>query len=208
MKKIMLVLIVLVCLAKVSNAQKGSFLLYGNVGFTAASDSFAAKSNAYTFNPGIGLQLNDNWTVGLNIAIGGSRKDATTIGIPSGDYNTTSSFNIGPFLRYAYPISNIFSIYGQAEVNYLSGKQTPYLTNSSSYSGFGADFFPALGVNIKNGFALNLSFGGISFQTKTYKGEDYTSTPSMNNSTNVFAVTFGQGATFGISKNFGGSKTK
>jgi hypothetical protein len=208
MKKIMLALIVLVSLTEVATAQKGSILLYGNIGFTAASDSFSAKSSAYTINPGIGLQLNDRWTAGLNIAFGGTRQDATTIGIPSGNYNTTSFFNIGPFLRYAYPISNVFSIYGQAELNYLSGKSTPYLTDGSTYTGFGANLFPAIGINIKNGYAINLSFGGIAYQTKTYKGNDYSNNPNMANATSQFAITLGQGATFGISKNFGGTTKK
>jgi hypothetical protein len=207
MKKVMLVLIVLVCLAKVSNAQKGSYLLYGNVGFSASSDSLTTKSDSYNFNPGIGYQYNDNWTLGLNIAIGGSRQEVVVGNVPTGNYNTSSSFNIGPFLRYAYPISNIFSIYGQLDLSYLSGKETPYALDEGSYSGFGADFFPALGVNIKNGFALNLSFGGISYQTKSYKGDFYSNT-GISNSASQFAVSFGQGATFGISKNFGGSKTK
>jgi hypothetical protein len=209
MKKVMLVLLVFVSLTKVSNAQKGSILLYGNVGFSAATDSFGTSSNAYNFNPGIGLQLNDKWTAGLNIGIGGSRSEVTTASVPTGNYNTTSTFNIGPFIRYAYPISNLFSVYGQFELNYLSGKSTPYLLDEGSYSGFGTDFFPAIGMNIKNGWAINLSFGGISYQTKTYKGDVYNSNTGTapNNSTSQFGITFGQGATFCISKNFGGKKS-
>ncbi len=208
MKKIILAVVVLVSLTKVASAQKGSILLYGNVGFSAASDSFNAKSNAYTFNPGIGIQLSDNWTAGLNIAFGGTRQDATTTGVPTGNYNTTSFFNIGPFLRYAWSISPVFSVYGQAEINYLSGNSTPYLTDETKYTGFGANLFPAIGINIKNGYAINLSFGGLSYQGKSYKGESISNNPYLSGSTSQFAVTLGQGATFGISKNFGGSKKK
>ena len=203
----MLALLVLISLTKVTNAQKGSILLYGNVGFGATTDSFDTKSNAYNFNPGIGLQLSNNWTAGINIAIGGSRYEQAEGNVPTGNYSTTSTFNIGPFIRYAYPISNVFSVYGQFELNYLSGNSTPYLIDEGSYSGFGTDFFPAIGMNIKNGWAINLSFGGISYQTKTYKGDAYNSS-AANNSTSQFGITFGQGATFGISKNFGGSTKK
>ena len=209
MKKIMLALIMLVSLTKVATAQKGSILLYGSVGFSSASDSFNAKSNAYIINPGIGLQLNDHWTAGLNLAFGGTSQATTSNGIPNGDgHNTTSFFNIGPFLRYAYSINNTFSIYGQAEINYLSGNTSPYLTDEISYTGFGANLFPALGINIKNGYAINLSFGGISYQTKSYKGEPISNNPYLSGSSSQFAVTLGQGATFGISKNFGGTKSK
>lgn len=204
MKKTLLVLIVLTGLTKITNAQKGSTLLYGNFGFTSSTNFYGESLNSYTVNPGIGFQLNDNWTAGLNISVGGTSQEEGTgnTNIPSGNYDKTSFFNIGPFLRRSYSISNIFSIYGQLEVNYLSGTISPYLLNSGSYNGFGAGFFPALGINIKNGFAFNLSFGGISYQTKSYKGDYYTSA-GVTNSANQFAVTFGSGASFGISKNFG-----
>jgi outer membrane protein with beta-barrel domain len=210
MKKVVLILLVVTGLAKVTNAQKGSWLVYGNLNVAANTDSFAFKSNSYAINPGIGYQLNDNWTAGLNFAFGGTKSEtALNPTTPSGNYNTTSFFNVGPFLRYSYSINKIFSIYAQTDLNYLSGSSNPYNLVSGSYTGFGADLFPAIAVNIKNGFAINLSFGGISYQTKTYTGGAYNTTGSGNLSTaNQFAFTFGQGATFGISKNFGGGKEK
>jgi hypothetical protein len=215
MKKAALILLVCIGLAKMVDAQKGSYLVYGNLGFTSATDYYGEKSNTYTINPGIGYQLSDNWTVGINVAAGGTRQELAqgATNVPSGNYYTTSSFNIGPFIRRAYQISNIFSIYGQLELNYLSGTIDPNnsATNGvvgGSYDGFGTDFFPAIGINIKNGWALNLAFGGISYQTKSYKGDYYTNNLQVTNSASQFAVTFGQGATFGISKNFGGTKSK
>jgi hypothetical protein len=205
MKKLVFALLVLISITKVANAQKGSTLLYGNLGFisnrtTSAGDTAYEKSYTYYFNPGYGYQFNDRWTVGLNIGVGGTKQELPPTGGTgnSGNYNTTTFFNIGPFLRYSYPLSNIFSIYGQAEVNYLSGKNSPFELVSTSYTGFGANLFPAIGANLKNGFALNFSFGGIVYQETTNKG--------ALNSASQFAVTFGQGATFGISKNFGGKK--
>jgi hypothetical protein len=213
MKKIMLALIVLVSLTKVASAQKGSILLYGNVGFGSATDSFGFKSSSYTINPGVGLQLSDNWTVGLNFAFGGSSEDATGAPnptTPNVNNTTTTFFNIGPFLRYTYAINTIFSIYGQANISYLSGTKDIPAVPSGSYTGFGTELFPAIGVNLKHGFALNLSFGGLAYQTKTYKGGTYNSSTDIapTSSTSQFAITLGQGATFGISKNFGGTAKK
>jgi opacity protein-like surface antigen len=198
MKKTIFALLVLISLAKVADAQKGSILLYGNIGFTSSRDSSTATFSTYDFNPGIGYQLSDRWTAGLNFAIDGSRQEVTEATVPTGNYNTTSTFNIGPFLRYAYAISSMFSIYGQAEINYLSGKQTPFELVETSYTGFGANLFPAIGMNIKNGFALNFSFGGLTYQEITFKG--------AANSSSQFAITLGQGFNFGVSKNFGANK--
>jgi hypothetical protein len=216
MKKAMLALLILISITEITNAQKGSYLLYGNVGFTSATDFYGETSNSYIINPGIGYQMNDNWTLGLNVGLGGNRQEVPqgTSNVPSGNYTVNTSFNIGPFIRRTYSISNIFSVYGQLEFNYLSGTYTPNNAPvngivGGSYNGFGTDIFPALGINIKNGWALNLDFGGLSYQTKTYKGAYYTLAPvSVTNSANQFAVTFGQSAVIGISKNFGGSKKK
>jgi Outer membrane protein beta-barrel domain len=215
MKKLVLVMLIVIGFATASNAQKGSLLVYGNLNFASNTDSFGLKSNNYSINPGIGYQFSDKWTAGLNFSFGGSQveKSATSSGnpVPSGNYNKVSFFNAGPFLRYTYSISSIFSIYGQADFNYLSGNSTPYQVVGGSYTGFGTDLFPAIDVNLKNGFALNFSFGGISYQSKTYTGTAYNPTnPGTDppSSANLFAFTFGQGATFGISKNFGIKKSK
>ena len=111
MKKIMLALILLVSLTKVASAQKGSILLYGNIGFGSSTDSFGFKSSSYTVNPGIGYQVNDKWTVGLNLEFSGTSEDKSTPinpSTPSGNNSTTSAFNIGPFLRYTCAINNTF----------------------------------------------------------------------------------------------------
>jgi hypothetical protein len=207
MKKLMLAVLVLISLTEAANAQKGSYLLYGNVGFTSSTDYYGGTSNTYVINPGIGYQFSNNWTLGLNIAVGGTRQQTEIANVSIDGYSNTNYFNVGPFLRRAYSISNIFSVYGQLEVNYLSGTTNPYLLSSGSYSGFGTDLFPAIGINIKNGWALNLAFGGISYQTKSYKGDYYANNQTVTNSpTNQFAVTFGQSAIIGISKNFGPKK--
>jgi hypothetical protein len=214
MKKVVFALFILTGIAKYSSAQNGSLLVYGNANFASSTDSFAFKSNSYSINPGIGYQFSDNWTAGINIAFGKTKSEtplnssATTV--PSGNYNTTNFFNFGPFLRYTYSFNSIFSLYGQAEFNSISGTTSPYALVSGTYKGYSADLFPAIGVNIKHGFAINLSFGGIYYQSKTYTGAIYNGPGSIPppSSSSQFAVTFGQGATFGISKNFGIIKHK
>ena len=73
--------------------------------------------------------------------------------------------------------------------NFLSGKTAGVKSN-----GFETTIFPAIGVNLKNGFALNFNFGSLGFMTGKVKGEKKSSS---------FGLNFGSGAGFGISKNFG-----
>lgn len=101
----------------------------------------------------------------------------------------SSSFGAGPFIRYAYPLSDIFAVYGQFNANFLSGKTAGVKSN-----GFQGTLFPAIGVNLKNGFALNFNFGSLGFGSNKVKGSDA--------ATN-FGLSFGSGAGFVISKNVG-----
>ncbi|HRO69535.1 MAG TPA: hypothetical protein PK951_04120, partial [Chitinophagaceae bacterium] len=65
-------------------------------------------------------------------------------------------------------------------------------------NGFGVEVFPAVALNVHNGFALNFSFGSIGFESTKAKGVD--------GSNNDLWLNFGQQVNFGVSKNFGGKK--
>jgi hypothetical protein len=159
-------------------AQRNTLLVYGNVGFDSQKAG-STTTNSYNFSPGIGYQWNDQWTGGVNLGVGSS--DAGT--------GKSSVFSVGPFVRYTQPLAGIFVIYGQLNANYVSnGGDAPH------FSGFNTALFPAIGVNLKNGFALNFTVGSLSFNSYTFDKAD--------NTTNSFHFGFGSGTGFGISKNF------
>ncbi len=178
--------------AKAQAAQEGSILLYGNLDFTSSKDASGNKTSNFSIMPGIGYQFNDKWTAGLNIGIGSSSRTEN-----GGASQTTTSFNVGPFLRCTHTLSNIFSVYGQLDLGFLS---TTYPSPEPSSSGFVARIWPAVAINVNNGFALNFAFGGISYESSKVSG--------ASNSASSFDLTFGSGASFGVSKNFGGHKEK
>lgn len=160
-------------------AQSNTLLVYGTVNYTTTKVD-GIKGNNFNFSPGVGYQWNDNWTGGLNLSIGSTKLDP----------DKASSFSVGPFLRYTQPLAGVFAIYGQLNTNYLSGK-----AGNINYNGFGATLFPAIGVNLKNSFALNFTFGSVNFSSQKFDGSSSKATS--------FGVAFGSGAGFGISKNFG-----
>jgi opacity protein-like surface antigen len=190
MKKIILYVIILISFALSTKAQTGSILVYGNVGFGSGSSSnngSSLKQTNSSLNLGLGYQFNSNWTGGLNFQY---------------DYENSNSvlqqYLIDPFIRYAKPISSIFSIYGQFQAGYSHGSFSPNPANEK-INGFNAQIFPAVFVNIKNGFGLNFNFGGIQYNSDNEKDDTGNSSSTKN-----FSFTFGQGMNFGISKNFGG----
>ena len=180
-------LLVLIGVATSVNAQKGSTLLYGDLGFNSTKDDAGNKKSTFSLLPGIGYQFNDNWTMGLNL--GYQTAKITPLGLASSSVN---AFGIGPFIRYAHPLTNIFSVYGQFDATYWNSKPDGGIATNT----FDAKLWPAVGVNIKNGFGLNFAFGGLEYSTSKVKG--------ASTSSNSFGLNFGTGATFGISKNFGG----
>ena len=164
-----------------AHAQSNSILVYGNLGINNSKSATDVKTKNFSFSPAVGYQWNDHWTGGVNL-----KTESWKSGSPE---VKTTSFGAGPFVRYAYPLSDIFAVYGQLNTNFITGK-----TAGLKSSGFESTLFPAIGVNLKNGFALNFNFGSLGFSSSKVKGQ---------NKSNSFGLNFGSGAGFGISKNFG-----
>jgi hypothetical protein len=169
-----------------------TILLYGNVRFNSAKDASPdeLKSTTILFNPGIGYQFNENWAVGLNLALSSS-KDETS---PTTDVKTTF-LQAGPFVRYTQSLGSIFYVYGQAEFGFKSLKiEQTNNPNDFEATGVVANLFPAFAIDLKNKFMVNFSFGGLKYETAKVKDAD-------NAQTN-FNFNFAQQVNIGVSKNF------
>ena len=179
MKKVFLSLLLAGASVVGVRAQSNTLLVYGNVNVDSqkAGNTTVNSSN---FSPGVGYQWDNNWTAGINLSLNNRSTTSNLTTVKS------SSVAVGPFVRYTQPLAGIFAIYGQFNADILSGK---------NYSGFQGTIFPAIGVNLKNSFALNFTFGSLSYTTLKTDGDA--------NPTTAFHFGFGSGAGFGISKNFG-----
>jgi len=191
MKKLVLGALLMTGFVLTSPAQKGSILVYGNVGFNSDKDAAENKESSFSINPGVGYQFTDNWTAGVNLGYSQTKNNPAVVGAPT---STWKGYNAGVFARYTKPLGSIFSIFGQGNAGYLGGED---FTGVKS-NGFGVEVFPAIALNVHNGFALNFSFGGISYASTKTKG--------ASESRNEFRLHFGQQVSAGISKNFGGKK--
>lgn len=181
MKKVFWVMGMVLCSVWSAEAQKNTLLVYGNLDALSAKSATGVKSSTFSISPGVGYQLDDHWTAGVNLASHNTKSGSPEV--------KTTSFGAGPFIRYAYALSDIFAVYGQFNANVLAGKTAGVKSN-----GFQGNLFPAIGVNLKNGFALNFNFGSLAFGSNKVKGAD---------AATHFGLSFGSGAGFGISKNFG-----
>ena len=187
MKRVLVAAFALVSLSKVVNAQTGSLLVGGNFGIGSSKSTATPndiKQNTIVFSPTVGYQFNEQWTAGVVSSIQHGKYTNS-----SGQTSKSSVLSVGPFIRYSTSLSPIFSLYGQVQGMFGSSKTDGTKTQNSTY----VNAFPAIFVNVKNGFGLNFNFGGIEYGAVK---------PTGSKANTSFSLTFGQSANIGISKNF------
>lgn len=193
MKKILLILAL--AMFSFANAQKGTILVGGNIGFTSEKSEFQfseTKTNTFSFSPKVGYQFNDNWTVGGEFTVASSNNETAT------REEKDNNFKLGAFVRYSVPLSQTFSIFADMGAGFQNAKSKIYGPGNafakSKADGMYVGVTPALFINMKKGFGLNFSIGGLGYETLSYD----------NNGPDVskFYFNFGQTFNIGISKNF------
>ncbi|AXB56371.1 outer membrane beta-barrel protein [Flavobacterium fluviale] len=193
MKKMLLILALSVF--GFANAQKGTVLVGGNIGYTSTNREFQTgkdKISQFDFSPRVGYQFNDNWTVGGEFLIGSSKSEVEGAG-----ESKSNDFKAGAFLRYSVPLSETFAVFADLGAGFQNQKNTVYSAlgdNESKADGIYASITPALFINMKKGFGLNFSIGGLGYETLSFdnNGADV----------NSFYFNFGKTVNIGISKNF------
>ncbi|WP_029272029.1 outer membrane beta-barrel protein [Flavobacterium sp. KJJ] len=181
MKKLLLGVALFV--ATISHAQKNSLLVGGNIGFSSEKIDDSKTTN-FEFSPKVGYQFAERWTIGAEASIISSDYDMIQKDIKiSGN---SQKYKIGGFMRYTAPLSDLFSFY----TDLGAGSQS---ASSNNINGIYANLTPALFINMKRGFGLNFSIGGINYDN--LEGTDY---PKQER----FGFDFGKTVKIGISKNF------
>lgn len=192
MKKMLVMAALAIC--SFANAQKGTVLVGGNISYSSETRDFGnaeRKSNEFAFSPKVGYQFHENWTVGGEFTVASSKDDQGV-----NEYKTNSS-KFGAFVRYTMPLSQTFSVFADLGAGFQNQTEKDYV--GPNYTKYKADGMyigvtPALFINMKNGFGLNFSIGGLGYETLNYD----------NNGPDVsrFNFNFGKTASIGISKNF------
>lgn len=195
MKKMLLIL----ALAMVSfaNAQKGTILVGGNISYNSQKierEVSPTKTDAFAFSPKVGYQFHDNWTAGAEFTLESSK---STTGGTEGKY---TAYKLGAFVRYTVPLNETFSVFADLGIGYQNQKDKNYengsLLSKNDGNGIYTGITPALFINMKKGFGLNFSIGGLGYETLNYdiSGNDV--------DYSKFFVNFGKTVNIGISKNF------
>ncbi|WP_264566535.1 porin family protein [Flavobacterium sp. N3904] len=189
--------LVILALAMISfaNAQKGTVLVSGNMGFVSQKESTQSndsKNKYVSFYPKVGYQFKDNWTLGIESGFSSAKNEYTS------QESISKNFTAGAFVRYSKSLSPMFLLYADLGAGYQNRKVTDTypLQPSSTFTldGVYMNLTPGLFLNIKNNFGLNFGIGGLLYSD--------TKSNQTNGSNQYFYFNFGQSFTAGISKNF------
>jgi len=200
MKKTTLLFAVALLTAAASFAQKGSVLVGGNLDFGASKyPEIPSGPGNSSFNFGFltqtGYQFNQLWTVGVIL---GYIHYQTSGNISPN--TSTNDYTVGPFVRYTRALNSWISVYGQFQATRQDEGKVGTDLNGNPEDTYVGDIqvFPALFFNVKNGFGLNVSFGGLE--------GTLTHTHNLGTTEEGVVLTFGNNILIGISKNFGGHR--
>ena len=193
-------IVVLLCAGYVNaaNAQKGSVLLFGGLNgstlITTGQNAPTETRTGFGITPGLGYQVSDKWTVGLAASF--NYYGSHTAGLMPDNHPHTIGGGGGLFARYTLPITDLLFFYTQAEGIYTTSRafDNGAIIPGSASNTFSLKISPNIGINIKNGYALNFGFGNFGYR--------YTRTPGADFSTSSINYNFAQGFTIGISKKF------
>lgn len=205
MKKVFIILAL--SIFSFANAQKGTVLVAGSVGFSSQKETFGNSSvqlvrNSFNITPKVGYQFNNNWTVGAELNIINDKSESKSNFQTPNYLDDKKGLSAGAFIRYSKSLSETFAVYADFgagiqnikwnTANYDNNGQ--YYTSTNKGNGFYVGITPALFINVKKGFGLNFNIGGLGYETLNYDNN--------GGDNSQFNFNFGQTASIGISKNF------
>jgi len=175
MKKNILPLCSFIFIVSSLNAQitKGSILLGGNIGFSDSKEKSNndLKLNSVSLSPAVGIAVQQNTIVGLQISYGHSKNSLAT----SPQYETTI-YGLEFFLRKYKSLGKGFYLFGQGGLfyNYYGYKQF-YTPNESKqeqrYAGI--DLYPGISYALTKRFQLEISLVNLfTLEYTKYKATD------------------------------------
>ncbi|WP_291286874.1 outer membrane beta-barrel protein [Flavobacterium sp.] len=194
MKKMLLILAL--TMFSFANAQKGSVLVMGSVEYNHQTNSYPDgdnKQSQFSFSPKVGYQFHQNWTAGIESAVGiyQSKNEDFLVG-------KTKNFSLGGFVRYTKPLNQTFSFYTDLGVGFQNRKDSfqrqANIITTEKGDGVYATVTPALFINVHNGFGLNFNIGGLGYNNLNYSNGER----DFKN----FNFSLGKAFSIGISKNF------
>jgi len=180
----------------------GDVMITGTLGFGTAKTG-EVKTTTFDFTPMAGYFVNNNIAVGMALGYNTQKDEATGYYYdPFGNEyygldQKRTSFSVGAFGRYYFTPANKFSIFGQLGASYQFSKYEYAVDYGAEEknNGFVVAVAPGINYFISNHFALEATFGILSYTTSKPDYDamyvDETSTNTFNFGLNFSDINFG-----------------
>jgi outer membrane protein len=147
---------------------KGDLFLTGSFGISSEKTG-DDKSNSFTVAPSLGYFVSDKIAIGGRILYTSDKAESGNV-----DTQDLTTLGIAGFARYYWTPANKFSIFGEAEVAYVSAENN--LTDVKG-NGFGLGLAPGVSYFLSSNFAIEASWGLVGYNTFEVDGaQDSTNT--------------------------------
>ncbi len=177
MKKILMTL-AMGMMALTMNAQ---VYVGGAVGFQSVTPEVGDGETSFKFLPEIGMQLNDQWSIGVQLGYISDKAGAYNLG-------AESAFQFSPYARYTALKFKNMNIFLDGGFDYVQ-------TKNMKVSAFGLGIKPGVAINLNEKLSFVTHFGFLGYQSVNPDGDD-------NNITNIGLDVDASSLTFGLYYNF------
>lgn len=191
MKKITLILFAIFAFSMTANAQEsndhngfsnGDMFVSGTIGYSSESAPDNSKIHEFRVSPRIGYFLTDFFAVGGELGYAYSNAKQ-----PDGSTSAeNSTYTIGVFGRYYLLPGSKFSIFGELGLGFGATKNI----RNDWTNGVNAAFSPGISYFLGEHFALEASFGVLSYNSVSPEGSNG-STDSFNIGIDLENINFG-----------------
>lgn len=174
---------ILMTMAAMMMAMTMSAQMYvgGAFGFQSVTPEVGDGESSFQFAPEIGMQLNEQWGIGIQFAYISDKAGAYDLG-------AESAFQLSPYARYtALKFKNV-NLFFDGGLDYIQSK-------NAKVTAFGLGVKPGVAVNLNSKISFVTHFGFIGYQSINPDGDD-------NNLTNIGLDFDTSELTFGLYYNF------
>lgn len=164
MKKIFLLFVI--SLACVGSALAQVWVC-GNIGYSSLGYHIEEngstrdyRTHEFQLNPSIGYDVNDHYTVGLNLGYNYSYT-------PTSHYSVSNDFSIAPFVRYYFADWKSLKFYAEGDAVYnLSHLQND---ENQQYKRFGFAVIPGVDYAITDRIGIEATIGTLNWKRTNFK---------------------------------------
>lgn len=170
---------------------QGDTFITGAVGF-GSQKTGDAKTNAFTISPSVGYFVTPNIALGARVGFA-TTKDTNEIANVTAE-EKTDAFTAGVFGRYYWMPASKFSIFAELGAGYGTSKTTTKTSVAefeSKFNGFNIGFAPGINYFLNKNFALEASWGVLSYNSVKPDVDGATATNSFDFGVNLSNINLG-----------------